>query len=66
MQEQVHRVQARMPVDVHERLTARAKTNDRSMNAELIRILKEAIEGTAEQAAYERGRLDGIRQAMNP
>ena len=58
--------QVRMPADVHELLTARAKQNDRSMNAELVRILKEVKEGTAEKAAYERGRLAGIEQAMNP
>lgn len=60
------RTQVRMPADVHELLTEQAKQNDRSMNAELVRILKEALTGTAEQAAYERGRQDGIRQAMNP
>ena len=55
-----------MPDDVHQWVTDRAKQNDRSMNAELVRILKEVKEGTAEKAAYERGRLAGIEQAMNP
>lgn len=58
--------QVRMPVDVHELLTERAKQNDRSMNAELVRILKEVLTGTADKAAFERGRLAGIQQAMNP
>lgn len=58
--------QVRIPVDVHSLLTERAKQNDRSMNAELVRILKEALTGTAEQAAFERGRLRGIEQASNP
>ncbi|WML90858.1 Arc family DNA-binding protein [Thiothrix lacustris] len=44
----------------------RAKQNGRSMNAEIIQILREVKEGVAEQAAYERGRLAGIQQAMNP
>ena len=58
--------QVRMPAEVHQWLVNRAKQNDRSMNAELVRILKEVKEGTAEKAAYERGRLAGIEQAMNP
>lgn len=58
--------QVRMPDDVHQWVIDRAKQNDRSMNAELVRILKEVKEGTAEKAAYERGRLAGIEQAMNP
>jgi hypothetical protein len=29
-------------------------------------MLRQLKEGTAEQAAYERGRLAGIQQAMNP
>jgi plasmid stability protein len=40
-----------MPVDVHELLTERAKQNDRSMNAELVRILKEVLTGATEKAA---------------
>ena len=58
--------QARMPDDIHQWVTERAKQNDRSMNAELVRILKEVREGTAEKAAFERRRLAGIEQAMNP
>ena len=41
--------QARMPVEVHQWLTDRAKSNDRSMNSELIRILKEAMTKEADQ-----------------
>ncbi|MEB4591985.1 Arc family DNA-binding protein [Candidatus Thiothrix sp. Deng01] len=66
MTESEKRTQVRMPADVHELLTERAKQNDRSMNAELVRILKEVLTGTAEKAAFERGRLAGIEQAMNP
>jgi predicted HicB family RNase H-like nuclease len=42
------KTQARIPADVHQWLTERAKQNDRSMNAELIRILRQAKEA-AEQ-----------------
>ena len=45
------RTQVRMPTDVHQWLIHRAKQNDRSMNAELIRILKEAREATEKKAA---------------
>ena len=48
--------QVRMPTDVHELLTARAKQNDRSMNAELIRILREVLTGTANKAAKEQAK----------
>lgn len=44
----------------------RARQNGRSMNAEIIQILRETMDGTTEQAAFERGRLAGIQQAMNP
>lgn len=63
---QEKKTQARMPAEVHQWLTDRAKTNDRSMNAELVRILKEVMDGTTEKAAFERGRLEGIRLASNP
>lgn len=53
------RTQVRMPTDVHQWLTHRAKQNDRSMNAELVRILKEVKDGTIEKTAYERGRIEG-------
>ena len=48
--------QVRMPADVHELLVERAKRNDRSMNAELVRILKEVLTGTAEKAAKEQAK----------
>ena len=60
------RTQARIPADVHQWLTDRAKTNDRSMNAELVRILKEVKDGTIEKTAYERGKRDGFELASNP
>lgn len=43
------RTQVRMPTEVHELLIERAKRNDRSMNAELVRILKEVLTGTTER-----------------
>ena len=58
--------QLRMPDDIHQWVTERAKQNDRSMNAELVRILKEVKNGTAEKAAYERGRHDGYELRSNP
>lgn len=58
--------QLRMPDDIHQWVTERAKQNDRSMNAELVRILKEVKDGTAEKAAYERGRHDGYELGSNP
>ena len=48
--------QVRMPAEVHQLLTARAKQNDRSMNAELVRILKEVLTGTTEKAAKEQAK----------
>ena len=44
------RTQTRIPENVHQWLTERAKRNDRSMNAELVRILRERME-TESQAA---------------
>ncbi|MDQ5769934.1 FitA-like ribbon-helix-helix domain-containing protein [Thiothrix subterranea] len=66
MTEADKRTQARIPADVHQWLTDRAKTNDRSMNAELVRILKEVKDGTIEKTAYERGKRDGFELASNP
>ncbi|WML91247.1 Arc family DNA-binding protein [Thiothrix lacustris] len=43
MNEPDKKTQARIPAPVHQWLTDRAKTNDRSMNAELVRILKEVM-----------------------
>lgn len=60
------RTQTRIPADVHQWLTDRAKGNDRSMNAELVRILKEVKDGTIEKKSYERGRRDGYELASNP
>ncbi len=56
----------RMQPEDKTRIEERAKRNGRSMNSEIIQILKEVLTGTAEQAAYERGRLEGIRIASNP
>lgn len=60
------RTQTRIPAEVHQWLAERAKTNDRSMNAELVRILKEVKDGTIEKTAYERGKRDGFELASNP
>ncbi len=62
----VIRIQTRYQPEVHQWLTVQARANNRSLNGQLMEILKDAMEGKAEQAAYERGQLDGIRQAMNP
>lgn len=48
-QPQETRTQVRFPSDIHRWLTERARQNDRSMNAELVRILRE----TKEQEATE-------------
>lgn len=56
----------RMQPEDKARIEERAKQNGRSMNSEIIQILKEALTGTAEQATFERGRLRGIEQASNP
>ena len=56
----------RMSDDMKEQLVERARQNGRSMNGEIVQILKEVLTGTAEKADYERGRLAGIEQAMNP
>lgn len=46
---QLIKTQTRIPSDIHRWLTERARQNDRSMNAELVRILRE----TKEQEATE-------------
>lgn len=46
------KTQVRMPADVHQWLTERARRNDRSMNAELIRILKEAMTKEATETQH--------------
>ncbi|MFM2318730.1 MAG: hypothetical protein RLZZ215_1351 [Pseudomonadota bacterium] len=43
-QSQETRTQVRFPSDIHQWLTERARRNDRSMNAELVRILRETKE----------------------
>ena len=44
------RTQIRIPKSVHQWLSDRAKRNDRSMNAELVRILRERMEADTQQA----------------
>ena len=60
MTEADKRTQARIPADVHQWLTGRAKQNDRSMNAELVRILKEVKAKEAEQTYYTACHESGI------
>jgi len=43
MHEQMHMLRARFPESVVNYLSARAKDDDRSMNAELLNILKKAM-----------------------
>lgn len=56
----------RLPESVQEWLKQRALGNNRSMNAEVVTILQDLMMGRLEQQAFERGRLEGISQAMNP
>ena len=60
------RTQTRIPADVHQWLTGRAKQNDRSMNAELVRILKEVKAREAEQTYYTACHESGIEPIINP
>jgi predicted HicB family RNase H-like nuclease len=46
------KTQARIPAPIHQWLTERAKINDRSMNAELVRILKEAMAKEATETQH--------------
>jgi predicted HicB family RNase H-like nuclease len=54
-QPQETRTQVRFPSDIHRWLTERARQNDRSMNAELVRILRE----TKEQEVTEQKSSEG-------
>ncbi len=56
----------RMSDEMRAQVEERAKQNGRSMNSEIIQILRGVLTGTTEKAAFERGRLAGIEQAMNP
>lgn len=56
----------RMPDEVQDWLKQRSITNNRSMNAEVVTILQDLMTGRLEKQAFERGRLEGISQAMNP
>lgn len=49
-QPQETRTQVRIPSDVHQWLIERARRNDRSMNAELVRILRETKESDEQKA----------------
>ena len=42
------RTQTRIPENIHQWLAERAKHNDRSMNAELVRILRERMENESQ------------------
>lgn len=53
----------RMSDEMRAQVEERAKQNGRSMNSEIIQILRGVLTGTTE---FERGRLAGIEQAMNP
>ena len=56
----------RMQPEDKARIEERAKLNGRSMNSEIVQILKEALAGTAEKTAYERGKRDGYELGSNP
>ena len=46
----------RMPPEDKARIEERAKLNGRSMNSEIVQILKEALAGTTEKAAKEQAK----------
>ena len=53
----------RVPAEVKEAIVANATANRRSMNAQVATILVSVLNGSLEQAAYERGLLAGLRQS---
>ena len=48
MKEEYKTTQTRIPENIHQWLAERAKRNDRSMNAELVRILRERMENESQ------------------
>ena len=56
----------RLDPDLSQWVKAQAKDNDRSINAEINRLIRQAKEGTIEKTAYERGKRDGFELASNP
>lgn len=54
-QPQEIRTQVRFPSDIHQWLTERARWNDRSMNSELVRILRETKNKEAEENKQSEG-----------
>jgi plasmid stability protein len=56
----------RMSDEMRKQVGERAQQNGRSMNSEIVQILKEALAGTAEKTAYERGKRDGYELGSNP
>ncbi|QLQ33927.1 MAG: Arc family DNA-binding protein [Candidatus Thiothrix singaporensis] len=55
-----------LSAEAHEWLKEQAKSQGRSLGNMAGQIITQAKEGAVEKAAYERGRLAGIQQAMNP
>ena len=60
------RMTFRLPNEMREWLEKQAEQNGRTMNGELVESIRKLMEGTADKAAFERGRLAGIEQAINP
>ena len=60
------RMTFRLTNEMREWLEKQAEQNGRTMNGEIVESIRKLMEGTAEQAAFERGRQEGIRQAINP
>ena len=56
----------RLEPELSQWVRKQAKAGDRSINAELNRIVRQAKEGTIEKTAYERGKRDGFELASNP
>ena len=60
------RMTFRLTDDMRDWLEKQAEKNGRTMNGEIVEIIRAQMEGTTEKAAFERGRLEGIRLASNP
>lgn len=61
-----YRFSITLSAEVYEWLKVQAGNEGRSLGNMAGKVLKEAITGTAEKTAYERGRRDGFELASNP
>lgn len=59
--------QIRLPAALYEEIKEQAREHNRSLNGQLMELIQKGMkESTADKAAFERGKLEGIQQAMNP